>query len=166
MTPWELAKISEHSQQRALFAWANCAAMHGYEIAADPRGYAVVSREEWSLYGGNYPKPQPVPVLNRLFAIHNQGHGDAIRGGKAKAEGVKAGVPDLMLPYGGRRPSGSALTHYRGLFIELKRDTKANASAVQHEWLAYLNDAGYKAIVCYGWQHAASAIQNYLEGKE
>jgi hypothetical protein len=38
------------------------------------------------------------PLFKRLFAIHNQGHGDKVRGGRARAEGVKTGVPDLCLP--------------------------------------------------------------------
>ncbi|MFO4987381.1 hypothetical protein RCK87_26925, partial [Salmonella enterica subsp. enterica serovar 1,4,[5],12:i:-] len=66
-----------------------------------------------------------IPQLKRLFAIHNQGHGDKIRGNRAKAEGVKKGVPDLMLPV--------VIDGYAGLFVELKVNRKTDTSAEQEE---------------------------------
>ena len=94
MTPDELAKAgTEHAHQKALFAWANCAARYGFEYADDDRAYNKLLRATIQ-----DKIPYEAPVLMHLFAIHNQGHGDAIRGGRARAEGVKAGVPDIMLP--------------------------------------------------------------------
>lgn len=160
MTPWELASKSEHSQQRALFAWANCAALYGFAVANSPAGYVHLERgvSDW-VYA-------PVPALKLLFAIHNQGHGDRIRGAQAKAEGVKAGVPDIMLPV----PRGNNLPHpyaYNGLFIELKRPgaPKVRAgkeSKVQTDWIAELRAQGYRAKVCIGWEAAAQVIEDYM----
>lgn len=172
MTPWELVKRSEHSHQRAVFAWANCAALYGMAIADQPEAYVKDEREKL-LAGNPYLQPEPRPELARLFAVHNQGHGDKIRGNMARAEGVKPGVPDLMLPV----PRYSRIlatpkdavreTLYHGLFIELKRiKLKGVAggieSDIQAEWRAYLNGIGYKAVVAYGWQEAVGAIREYL----
>lgn len=148
MTPWELAAKSEHSQQRALFGWANCVAMYGWHVASQPSGYALADR---SRYGFQIT---PVPELALLFAIHNQGHGDRIRGAQAKAEGVKAGVPDTMLPV----PRFS----YLGLFIELKKVKKGVRSDEQKEWGSQLQSQGYAFCFCNGWIEAANTISGYM----
>lgn len=85
---------SEFSHQASLFMWANMAVRFGVRAADDIKSYEVKG------YAANIALDQTdiIPELNYLFAIHNQGHGDAIRGGKAKAEGVKAGAPDVCLP--------------------------------------------------------------------
>lgn len=160
MTPWELAKPgTEHAHQRAIFAWAAIATTYGYDYARDELSYNFKTRPH-----GKY-QPNPQPKLARLFAIHNQGHGDAIRGARAKAEGVKSGVPDLMLPVSHR---GFQNLPCAGLFIELKRPKAekraGTAQDTQFDWLAYLNDEGYIAVICYGWEHAVTTIQNYMEG--
>lgn len=165
MTPWELASKTEHSQQRALFAWANCAALYGFVVAADPRGY---SQETRGAIAG-WPLPPPAPALRLLFAVHNQGHGDKIRGAMAKAEGVKAGVPDVMLPVSAPwfgEHSGPDQRHY-GLFIELKRPgskgvARGRASAQQVDWIGELQQQGYYAATCVGWIEAANVISWYL----
>lgn len=160
MTPWELVKKSEHSHQRAVFAWANCAARYGFWTADQPEGYVKEHRDLMFKSVGQVGGP--VPELHRLFAIHNQGHGDKIRGAQAKAEGVKAGVPDIMLPVSGQRAGC-------GLFIELKRPKlkgKVQAgteSDIQADWRAYLTGQGYVCHVCVGWQEAVAAIKDYLK---
>ena len=159
MTPDELAKRGlEHSEQKALFAWAAMAAMCGFEYANDDLSYDIRTRAGLRYWA------YEVPQLSRLFAIHNQGHGDQIRGARARAEGVKAGVPDIMLPWP-KFENGSAW--HAGLFIELKRKTKkGRASAGQDDWLAYLCDVGYVAIAAVGWREAADVIEAYATGKE
>lgn len=177
MTPWELAGKSEHSHQRALFAWANCAALYGFAVAEDERGYTLAGREKlidaWKASSwGNKPfSLEPVPALKLLFAIHNQGHGDQIRGGRAKAEGVKAGVPDLFLPVprgrrvdlGGGRLSGGVDWHH-GLFIELKLPnyTPSAVKPAQREWHVELDALGYRVAVCGGWEVARAVLIDYL----
>jgi VRR-NUC domain len=161
MTPWELSKDTEHSQQRALFSWANCAAQYGFAIASDPRGYSINERCE--IIGFK----SPVPELELLFAIHNQGHGDAIRGARAKAEGVKAGVPDLMLPVPIGMRNGEIFRDGNvciyGLFIEMKVvGKKGVVSGKQSDWGEKLQQQGYGFRICRGWIEAANDISYYL----
>lgn len=159
--PWDRAKSgTEHAEQSALIMWANMAANFGIAAADDPRSY---QGEAMSLYGP-FRGPAAVPALARLFAIHNQGHGDAKRGATAKAEGVKAGVPDLMLPVTMGDVDSSIKS---GLFIELKRlksdrGAKGRAAEVQNEWLDFLSYEGYQTEVCFGWLEARACILKYL----
>jgi hypothetical protein len=76
---------------------------------------------------------------------------------KAKAEGMRKGVPDLFLPV----PAGG----FHGLFIELKRVKNAKPSKEQQDWIEFLNKQGYFAIVCYGADEAIAVIQRYLTSK-
>jgi hypothetical protein len=89
----------------------------------------------------------------RLFAIPNGGQRHILVASKLKAEGVRRGVPDLMLPVKNR--------DYCGLFIEMKAK-KGKATPEQLEWIYYLNSAGYFALVCYGLDEAKMAILTYL----
>lgn len=71
-----------------------------------------------------------------------------------KAEGVRAGVPDLFLPV--------ARGGYHGLFIEMKRpDHKNKPSKAQNEWQQFLTKQGYLSVVCYGYEEAIQTIQRY-----
>ena len=106
---------------------------------------------EWAaLMQGAYPE------LGLLFAIPNGGKRDKATAGKLKAEGVKAGVPDLFLPV--------AKDGYHGLFIELKVGDNT-PSKVQDAWIMSLRSNGYCVIVVWGWERAINAIKNYIEGK-
>ena len=107
--------------------------------------------------------------LSMLFAIPNGGFRDKITASNLKAEGVKAGVPDMMLPvpmtlY--HETLGQIYSH--GLFIELKRPTSKNKRAgvlnedTQSPWLTKLAANGYSVVVCYGWEQARNALVNYL----
>lgn len=93
------------------------------------------------------------PQLKYLFHIPNGGLRDMRTAVNLKAEGVRAGVPDVMLPYG----CGFRL----GLFIEMKVG-KNKPSLEQVDWINYLNSAGYECRVCYSWEDARDAIVKYL----
>ena len=93
------------------------------------------------------------PELKLLFAIPNGGKRDQVTGAKLKAEGTKAGVPDICLPV--------ARKGYHGMFIELKAD-KGRVSDKQSTWLHDLADQGYLCSVCFGWESAKQAIESYL----
>ena len=95
------------------------------------------------------------PELRLLFHIPNGGSRGKAEAARFKAEGVKAGVPDLFLPVA-RGP-------YHGLFIEMKRQKGGKVSDAQKEWIAALIDQGYLAVVCYGWKDAAELIEDYLD---
>ena len=89
-----------------------------------------------------------------LFAIPNGGSRNAIEARNLKAEGVRAGIPDLMLAL----PCGA----FHGLFIEMKRLKKGRLSADQKEMLEVFSKLGYKAAVCFGFENAKLIIEEYL----
>ena len=93
------------------------------------------------------------PELALMFAVPNGGRRDAVTGARLKAEGVKAGVPDIILPV--------ARGGYHGLFIELKAG-KNTATAEQRGWLAALEAQGYRAAVCRGAAEAMALLEEYL----
>ena len=93
------------------------------------------------------------PDIALLFAIPNGGNRDAITGAIMKREGVKSGVPDMMLPV----PMGD----YCGLFIEVKTP-KGRLSANQKAWIAALKKAGHKCIVVRSPTEAIDEILEYL----
>jgi hypothetical protein len=95
--------------------------------------------------------------LRNLFAIPNGGARDKVTGARLKAEGVRAGVPDLILAW----PSMVAADPWHGLFIELKTPT-GRLSVAQAACLHDLTLAGYFAIVCRSAQEAIDAIRAYL----
>ena len=93
-----------------------------------------------------------------LYAIPNGGHRNKAVAAKLKAQGVRAGVPDLCLPVsrGGKH----------GLYIELKRRKGGRVSPEQLEWMECLMQEGYHCAVCKGWDAAAKVIEEYLLEKE
>lgn len=101
------------------------------------------------------------PILrDYLFAIPNGGYRNPQEAASLKRQGVKAGVPDLCLSY----PSKSS----HGLYIELKRpivkgENKPAVTIEQRMWVERLNKVGYKAVICYGWEHAWEVLLEYLE---
>lgn len=92
-----------------------------------------------------------------LFAIPNGGQRNLLVAAKLKAEGVRAGVPDLFLA---ARRSG-----FGGLFIEMKKPKGGRVSDNQKTMITLLEEQGYKAIVCKGWIEAKQHIENYLSEK-
>lgn len=97
------------------------------------------------------------PELQLLFHIPNGGERRKSEAARMKAEGVKAGVPDLFLPV--------ARVNYHGLFIEMKRRKGGRVSDEQREWIGNLLANGYAVEVCRGWEEAKDAIENYLGEK-
>jgi hypothetical protein len=94
--------------------------------------------------------------LKWLVHVPNGGTRNIREAVELKAQGVKAGVPDLALFY--------AVRQYHGCFIEMKvRPNKV--SEVQIEWLNNLVSNGYYCAVCYSWIEAKDRLINYLEGR-
>ena len=94
------------------------------------------------------------PELELLFHIPNGGSRDPREAHNLRMQGVRAGVPDLMLPV--------ARGKWHGLFIEMKRQDGGRMSAEQKAWAAKLMEHGYLAVVCRGWIAAANVIKEYL----
>ncbi len=97
-------------------------------------------------------------IKTRLFAIPNGTNKSRAAASRHMAEGLRSGVPDLMLPI----PRGD----YHGLFIELKRSKGGRLSDTQKDWLAFLSGQGYMAVVCHGFDEAKDVRGKYLFCKQ
>lgn len=105
----------------------------------------------WAAFSeGKYPE------LRLMYHIPNEGVRTKANGARLKAEGMKAGVPDICLP--------CAKGGYHGLYIELKAG-KNKPTRKQEEWIADLAAEGYYAVVCWGWEAAQKVILMYLKGE-
>jgi len=93
---------------------------------------------------------QGIPV----FAIPNGGHRHVAVARKLQREGVKPGVPDLMIPMMRGR--------YGGMFLELK-SKGGTLRDVQKWWLNTLAYEGYWCAVAFGVDEAIEAIKTYVE---
>lgn len=94
-----------------------------------------------------------LPELALLYAIPNGGARHRAVAAKLKAEGVKAGVPDMALPVA-RGP-------YIGAFLEMKHGRNKPTSA-QLEWLDALGNQGHFCAVCYTAREAERLLEWYL----
>lgn len=125
---------SEHLEQAGVITWA-----------AKSRSLYMLTRE--------------LSAMDLLFAIPNAGgfsggfKANVVRVKRLKAEGVKSGVPDLMLAY--------PIKNWHGLFIEMKR-TDGSASKEQRDFADCLRAAGYFVVICRGCEEARTVIENYL----
>lgn len=117
--------MTEHAEQVALFEWA-----------------------EWIMNTGKYPE------LKWMFAVPNGGHRYVTVAKKLKAEGVKAGVPDVLLP-------APSLWGEIGLAIEMKFG-KNKTTKKQDKWLVGLRELGWRVVVCYSFDEARWEIEHYL----
>lgn len=105
------------------------------------------------------------PELKLAFAVPNAGKRGrrrdkygrwySIEGKRLKEEGMKRGVPDILLPVKSRDG------RYIGLAIEMKTPS-GQLTPEQLEWIAMLTDAGWLTAVCYNWREAALAVAGYL----
>jgi len=179
MRPDQLSKNdSEHGHQCAVIAYMTYAANNGWSAAADwsdlfnaTRSFELIETNNVLLFEKlNAFGPQLVSKL--LWATPNGGkRGDSaftskIEGGKLKAEGVKAGVPDLTLAVPIKCSTGGYICP--GLYIEMKKPTEYRAGKLnglsdeQFKYCHLLNAVGYKVEVCYSWRHAIFTIKKYL----
>lgn len=94
------------------------------------------------------------PIGRHLFAVPNGGGRSKVEAAILKAEGVRPGVPDLMLAL----PTG----HYHGLFLEMKRQNGGRVSPEQKAWIERLESVCYKAAVCRGFNEARLVTLEYL----
>lgn len=104
---------------------------------------------EWIQYSSS-----KYPELRLCYHCPNGGSRNAIEAARLKAQGVKAGVPDIFLP--------CARGEWHGLYIELKRRKGGRVSEEQREMIRLLIEQKYKAVVCYGWEEAKTVIVEYM----
>lgn len=120
-------------------------AMYNLKAGEDTEQIGVIEWANWNR--SRYPE------LELLFHVPNGGKRSAVEAARFKAMGVKAGVPDLILPV----PRGG----YAGLFIEMKYG-KNKTTASQDWWLSQMIKQGYKATVCHSGIEATAVLENYL----
>ena len=94
------------------------------------------------------------PELAELFAVPNGGYRHKATAEALKRQGVRSGVPDMILPtaHGG---------HF-GLYLELKRFREGTPTPEQIARIKRLQAAGYRAVVCRGWQSAWAELLRYV----
>ena len=83
------------------------------------------AQEQMTLFSWAAMQSGKYPELNLLYHVPNGGSRHKAEAGRLRAEGVKAGVPDLCLPV--------ARGQYHGLYIELKRQRGGRTSDHQSE---------------------------------
>lgn len=93
-------------------------------------------------------------LRGRLFAVPNGGRRDALTGSKLKAEGVIAGVSDLILLKSNR--------HYGALLIEMKKPG-GRQSPHQRWWQkAVCKQDEFKYVVCYSLDDFMREVRTFL----
>jgi len=95
------------------------------------------------------------PLLGLIHAIPNGGARHRRTAGRLKAEGVRAGVPDVHWPV--------ASGPYIGLWIEFKRPWN-DLSDRQRVWVSALRRAGHRVAVCHEAEEAWGVVLEYLRG--
>ncbi len=109
--------------------------------------------EAWAFMCTSYGLPEFA-----LYAVPNGGKRHIKTASNLKAEGVRAGIPDLFLAAKSPRD-----TEARGLYLEMKR--KPNSpSREQALVIEYLRRAGYHCVIAWSAAEAITAIQAYLKG--
>ena len=98
-----------------------------------------------------------VPGLSLLFAVPNQGERSKATRGRMLAEGLKAGVPDLILPV----PKSG----FCGAALELKIYPN-RPSPAQMAWLDSLEGVGWRCAVAYSLEQAKNFLACYLGSHE
>lgn len=89
-----------------------------------------------------------------LMAIPNGGARTTVTGARLKAEGVRAGIPDLFLAV----PTDTS----HGLWLEMKRKRGGFVTDFQREAMKALEAQGFSCVVCRGFTEAQEAIVSYL----
>ena len=93
----------------------------------------------------------------RLFAVPNGGRRDATTAAKLKAEGVVAGVADLILLKSNR--------DYGALLIEMKT-RKGRQRDSQKQWEnTVCADSEYKYVVCRSFDDFKREVDDYLKNE-
>lgn len=90
------------------------------------------------------------------YAIPNAARRSMAQAAYLKAEGLRAGMPDVVV--------ATARGGFHGLYLELKTDS-GKLSDHQREMLSRLADEHYACAVAYGLDDAIFLITKYLEEK-
>ena len=118
----------------------------------------------------NPPEDAEQQVLAKWLDMHrinwfhppNGGHRNVIVASKLKAQGVKRGVPDVMIV-----DPPPAYPDNVGAAVELKRRKDGRVTPEQTHWLAILQERGWAVAVCRGASEAIEFLESlgYGSGK-
>lgn len=169
--------MSARAQAAALKRWS------GREPAAAPKrravpralesaqGMALMQWADLEFRTGHQP------MLAFLRHIPNGGARNKATAGRLKAEGVRRGTWDYVVPVVSRydmqddwQATGESTMRFPGLWIELKIETERSKkngglSDEQVEFGTHLHGQGYACVVAYDWEEARDAIMAYLSGE-
>jgi len=109
--------------------------------------------EQCALFEWAAIKSHVIPELGYLFAIPNGGFRHKATAGKLKAEGLKAGIPDISLPI--------ARGDYIGFWVEMKFG-KNKLTKHQKRWVNFLREHGHYVAICWSMEEACDEILRYL----
>ena len=112
-------------------------------IDAPTRTEHVEQREFVSWFRKTYP-------AIRILAIPNGSQRSRTTGARLKAEGVVAGVPDLLIPAW-------------NLWIEMKRADGGSVSTQQKDWHRYLESIDHTVLVCAGFSQAKEKVEELVK---
>lgn len=115
----------------------------GAPAVLTPRTEHVEQREFVSWFRKTYP-------AIRILAIPNGSQRSRTTGARLKAEGVVAGVPDLLVPAW-------------NLWIEMKRADGGSVSTQQKDWHVYLVSVGHTVLVCAGFSQAKEKVEELVK---
>lgn len=157
----DLAALRKHSEGEWTIADEPAARPAPYLLTEDlgtlhlpPRSAPTEHDEQCALFAWAAANEGAHPELSMLAAIPNGGYRPMATAAMLKAEGVKAGYPDILLDV--------ARGRWHGLRIEMKRKPN-KPTPEQLDWIARLRAHGYMAVVCYGADEAIGVIQHYLD---
>jgi len=102
------------------------------------------------------------PVLKDYYLKNNnEGKRTEAQGWNLKLMGLRSGVSDLFIAYPTNR--------YHGLWLEVKRNIiyspsqkKNDTWIAQQEWIDRMNDIGYFATFCFGWEDGKRIVEEYF----
>lgn len=106
------------------------------------------------------------PAYARLMEHpKNEGNGNRRQGSISKAEGVQAGVADLILhvPVENYRFDGFRMGPFTSLAVEMKTP-KGSQSKEQKEWQRFFEAAGGMYIVIRSYDDFVSEVTKYIDG--
>ena len=132
----------------ALLALRDAGSLGGAQVEAPSE-----HDEQCALFAWAAANEAAHPELCCMFAIPNGGHRHPAVAAQLKAEGVRAGVPDICLPI--------ARGRFHSLWIEMKRKPNTTTDA-QRQWLDTLHQQGHCAVVCWSAAEAQQTIMAYL----
>ncbi|WP_211440969.1 VRR-NUC domain-containing protein [Collimonas humicola] len=95
-----------------------------------------------------------LPLLQLGFAVPNAAKRSKAVAARMLAEGMRAGVPDYMLPV----PCGA----FVGLAIEFKRPKTGRTTEAQDDYIDKLTSVGWLVVVCTCPLAAFRTVQDYL----